>query len=406
MKSRAIVTTVFALIVLAGAGYWLWNRYEAPKGQLPPTAAVTRGDIEETVLATGIVKPVRLVAVGAQASGRITAVDVELGETVKAGDLIAEIDSGTQENALRTAQAALDNARAQLQEKQATLTLNQQALDRYTELFNKNSGTRADYESALADVSVTTAQIAAINAAIVEAEVAVDTAKVNLGYTRITAPSDGTVLAIVSQEGQTVNAAQSAPTIVVLGQLDRMTVRTEISEADITRVSPGLPVTFTVLGDPDTVYRSTLEFIEPAPESVKNDSSFSTTASSAASSGSSSSEAVYYNGVFTVPNDDGKLKTYMTAEVEIVLGTASNVLTIPSSVLGTPDGDGRYTVQVLDEAGNITPAEIEIGLDNRVRAEVKSGLSEGDRIVTGDIAGGGPAGGERGGVRHPPSMGL
>ncbi|WP_180898214.1 efflux RND transporter periplasmic adaptor subunit [Martelella soudanensis] len=394
MKSRTIATIVFVLVVLGGAGYWLWNRYEAPKGQLPATTAVTRGDIEETVLATGIVKPVRLVAVGAQASGRITHVAVKLGETVRQGDLIAEIDSGTQENALRTAQAALDNARAQLQEKQATLKLNQQKLERYTELFNKNTGTRADYESALAEVDVTTAQIAAIRAAIVEAEVAVDTAKVNLGYTRITAPSDGTVLAIVSQEGQTVNATQSAPTIVVLGQLDRMTVRTEISEADITKVSPGMPVTFTVFGDPDTVYRSTLESIEPAPESVKTDSSFSTSSSTS----SSSSEAVYYNGVFTVPNDDGTLKTYMTAEVEIVLGTASNVLTIPSSVLGTPDGDGRYTVQVLDDAGKITPARIEIGLDNRVRVEVKSGLSEGDRIATG----GGDASGDREDTPRPP----
>lgn len=398
MRSRTITVTIFVLVVLGGAGYWLWNRYEAPKGQLPATTAVTRGDIQETVLATGIVKPVHLVAVGAQASGRITNVAVTLGETVRKGDLIAEIDSGTQENALRTAQAALDNARALLQEKQATLTLNQQKLERYTELFNKNTGSRADYESALAEVKVTTAQIAAIMAAIIEAEVAVDNAKVNLGYTRITAPSDGTVLAIVSQEGQTVNAAQSAPTIVVLGQLDRMTVRTEISEADITKVSPGMPVTFTVLGDPDTVYRSTLEFIEPAPESVKNDSSFSASSSTS----SSSSEAVYYNGVFTVPNKDGKLRTYMTAEVEIVLGTASNVLTIPSSVLTMSDGDGRYTVQVMDDAGNVTPVQIETGLDNRVRTEVKSGLSEGDRIVTG----GDLENDDGDGLRHPPAMGL
>ncbi|WP_174803592.1 efflux RND transporter periplasmic adaptor subunit [Martelella limonii] len=400
MKSRTIATTAFALIVLGGAGYWLWSRYEKPKGDLPATAVVTRGDIEETVLATGIVKPVGLVAVGAQASGRITSVAVKLGDKVRQGDLIAEIDSGTQENALRTANAALDNAKAQLQEKQATLTLNRQKLERYTELLRKNTGSRADYESALAEVGVTTAQIAAIQAAIVEAEVAVDTAKVNLGYTRITAPSDGTVLAIVSQEGQTVNALQSAPTIVVLGQLDRMTVRTEISEADITKVSPGMPVSFTVFGDPDTVYRATLETIEPAPESVKNDSSFS----SSSSTSSSSSEAVYYNGVFTVPNDDGKLRTYMTAEVEIVLGTASNVLTIPSSVLTTPDGEGRYTVQVLDGAGEIRPTEIEVGLDNRVRAEVTSGLSEGQRVVTGDIPGNANAAGE--GMRGPPRMGF
>src|SRR3546814_1790453 len=100
--------------------------------------------------------------------------------------------------------------------------------------------------------------IEALEAQIVEAEVAVEIARVDLGYTKITAPIDGTVLAIVTQEGQTVNATQSAPTIIVIGQIDVMTVRAEISEADIVRVRPGQQVYFTILGDPDHRYEATL----------------------------------------------------------------------------------------------------------------------------------------------------
>lgn len=371
------------------------------------TALVTRGDIEETVLATGTLKPARLVAVGAQASGRITSVNVTLGQTVKAGDLIAEIDSVTQQNSLRTAQAALANVKAQLAEKQATLTLNRQTLARQTNNLAQKAVSQADFETATAAVDVTTAQIEALQAQIIEAQVAVETAQANLGYTKITAPIDGTVLSVVSQEGQTVNATQSAPTIVILGQVDNMMVRTEISEADITKVKPGLPVYFTVIGEPAHSYDSALLSIEPAPESIKNDSSFSSASSSTSSSSSSSAStnAIYYNGVFNVPNVDQRLKTYMTAEVHIVLGRVKDALTIPSAALGTADTSGHYAVRVVDKDGSFSERKVEIGLNNKVTAQVKSGLKEGDRVVTGELAtqtstttADGPGG--------PPSMGF
>jgi membrane fusion protein, macrolide-specific efflux system len=234
MKTARKAGALLAVVALAVGGYWLSSQYTRAATPDYITAPVTRGDIEQTVLATGTLKPVRLVAVGAQASGRITAVKVTLGDTVEAGDLIAEIDSVTQTNSLRTAQAALANVKAQRVEKQATLVLNRQSLARQQEMVSKNAASRADFESATAALAVTEAQIEAIDAQIEEAQVAVETAEANLGYTKITAPIEGTVLSIVSQEGQTVNATQSAPTIVILGQLDRMTVRTEISEADVT----------------------------------------------------------------------------------------------------------------------------------------------------------------------------
>lgn len=410
MKTARKTGAFIALAILAAGGFWISSQYSSAATPNVMTAAVTRGDVEQTVLATGTLKPSRLVAVGAQASGRITAVKIALGDVVKAGDLIAEIDSVTQLNSLRTARAALANVKAQRLEKEATLLLNNQSLARQKDMASKNTTSRADLESAAAALAVTEAQIQALDAQIEEAQVAVETAQANLDYTRITAPIAGTVLSIVSQEGQTVNATQSAPTIVILGQLDSMTVRTEISEADITRVQPDLPVYFTVLGEPNKRYEATLASIEPAPESVRSDSSFSSssssTSSSSSSSSTSSSEAIYYNGVFNVPNPDGKLRTYMTAEVHIVLGDAKNVLTIPAAALGAQLADGAYSVRVLADDGKVVDRKVETGLNNKVTVEVRSGLAEHERVVTGEAssqvtttAAGGPGGG-------PPPMGF
>ncbi|MDS1138045.1 efflux RND transporter periplasmic adaptor subunit [Nitratireductor indicus] len=381
-KTTRITLSLIALAAIAIGGYFYWQQRAASQDQTYLTASVTRGDVELTVLASGTLKPVKLVAVGAQVSGRITSVDVELGQTVKAGDRIAEIDSVTQENALRTAQAALANTKAQKQEKEATLALKEQTLERQKQMLAKSAVSRADYDSAVAEVSATKAQIAALDALIVQGEVAIETAEANLGYTRITAPIDGTVLAIVSQEGQTVNASQSAPTIVVLGQLDTMTVRTEISEADIIKVKAGQSLWFTILGEPGKRYEAMLDSIEPAPESITSDRSIVSSSSSSYSSSSSSDEAIYYNGIFNVPNPDGHLRTYMTAEVHIVLGEARNVLTIPASALGGQDSEGRYSVRVLDRDGTVSSRQVEIGLNDRITAEIRSGLEEGDRVIT------------------------
>ncbi|QRG05504.1 efflux RND transporter periplasmic adaptor subunit [Xanthobacter dioxanivorans] len=403
-RRRGLWRWVVMALVLAGGAY-AYVRSTAPDPNAGLSIApVVRGDVEETVLASGTLKPVKLVAVGSQASGRITGLRVVLGQRVKAGDLVAEIDSVTQENALRTARAALANVRAQKAEKEATLLRNEQTFARQKTMVAQKAVSQSDFESAEADVKTTRAQLEALDAQIVEAEIAVETAKANLGYTRITAPTDGTVLAIVAQQGQTVNASQSAPTIVVLGQLDVMTVRAEISEADIVKVRPGLPLWFTILGDPDRRFEGRLDFIEPAPESIKTDSSFTTSSSSSStssSSSSSSSSAIYYIGVFDVPNPEGRLRTYMTAEVHIVLGAAKGVLTVPSTAL-VRAGDG-YAVRVVGADGSLARRRVDVGLNDKVTAEIRSGLNEGDRVVTGEMTTGAATPARRSG---PPPMGL
>ncbi|MBI0177319.1 efflux RND transporter periplasmic adaptor subunit [Bartonella apis] len=380
MKAKKTVTIIIAVIALVVLLIFVHSAFFPTTAPTYMTSKVKKGDIEVSVLANGTIKPHRLVAVGARATGRIVSMKVKPGSIVKQGDLLAEIDPTTQTNDLKSKEAALANYRGKLAEQEAQLVLAKQNMTRQQTMISSHAVSKADFDDADAQVKIRAAQIDQLKAQIVQAEVDVETAKVNLGYTRVTAPSDGTVLATVVQEGQNVNAVQSAPTIVILGDLSVMTVRAEISEADVINVKPGQDLYFNVLGNRTRRYESRLEKIEPAPESIRNDISFNS--SSTASSSSSTSQAIYYNGTFNVPNDDGVLRTYMTAEVHIILGRAEKVLLIPSDALNDVSGT-RAVVNVLDQNGKLEARDIETGLNNKVMVEVVSGLKEGETVVTG-----------------------
>jgi len=169
-----------------------------------------------------------------------------------------------------------------------------------------------------------------------------------------------------------------------------MTIKVEISEADVVRVLPGQKVFFTILGEPDSRYPAVLKSIEPAPESIASESSSN---SSSSSSTSSSSAAIFYMGILDVPNTDGKLRISMTTQVNIILAEAGNVLVIPSAALGNRDKNGLYTVRVETGPDKIEEHRVKIGLNNNVQAEVQEGLREGQRVIIGEqIAGSGATG--------------
>lgn len=373
---------IIALIVIGIAAYVAHHFLAPPPAPEFVTTQVKRGNLEDAVLATGTVKAYKEVTVGSQASGQVKSLKVGLGDVIRKGDLIAEIDSMTQQNTLRTDEAALLNVQAQLQAKQATLKQAELAYERAKKLLDQDAGSREDYETAEATLSTTRAEIAELQAQIVQARITVDTAKVNLGYTRITAPMDGTVVALVTKEGQTVNASQTTPTIITLARLDQVTIKAQISEADITRVKPGQKAYFTILGEPDRRYTTTLRAMEPAPDSYTSDSSTTTSSSSTTTTTSSStSSAIYYDGLLDVPNPDRKLRISMTAQVRIVLAEAQNALIIPAVALGEKTPDGDYMVRVLDDKGMPAPRKVRIGINNTVSAEILGGLAEGDRVV-------------------------
>ncbi len=361
------------------------------------TQAVAYGDVEKSVLATGSLEPYEEVSVGAQVSGQVTKLAVELGQQVHRGELIAEIDSAKQKNDLQTSQAQLNNVRAQKIADEANLVQKQAAFDRQKMLYAADAGSKADYDTAVADLKNAQSGLDAVNAQIASASVAVNTAQVNLGYTRIVAPIDGTVISIVTKQGQTVNSNQSAPTIVVLGELDRMTVKAQISEADVINVKPGMPVYFTILGDPNRKFNATLRSIEPANTAYQPDTGTSTTTTAA---------AIYYNGLFDVDNSDGTLRPSMTANVSIVEQGAKHVLIIPSAALsrrGRGGGSGNSATVMVVAKPDAKPEarKVTTGINDGNNVQILSGLKEGELVVvaqrqasgSGQSAGGPPGGG-------------
>ncbi|MDD0837577.1 efflux RND transporter periplasmic adaptor subunit [Curvibacter sp. HBC61] len=369
------------------------------------TAPVRRADIEDTVLANGTLKAFRQVSVGAQVSGQVRSLKVKLGDTVSKGQLVAEIDSLTQQNTLRNAEAALASAAAQMRSAEATLNQADLALKRQQQMRASEASSQADLEAAAATYKTSLASVEALRAQVEQAKVVVDTARVNLGYTRIASPIDGQVVAVVTEEGTTVNANQSTPTIIIVAKVDTMTVKASISEADVTSVKPGQSVYFTILGEPERRYEATLRTIEPATDSITS-STTSSASSSSSSSSTTSATAIYYNGLFDVPNPDNKLRISMTAMVSIVRGQAQGALTVPVGALSARQADGRYQVKVLDAEGRVVPRPIRVGINNNVMVQVLEGLNEGDRVVLGQALANAdaPKAGPGGGMRPPPGL--
>ena len=423
--SKLIIIAVVAIAIAATA--WYFFKPEPEQNQFI-TADVSRGDIENSVLATGVLEATKMVSVGSQVSGQVKKMYVVLGDQVKQGQLIAQIDSIRQENELKTAEANIKNQQAQLATRQANLAKVEAEYKRQKAMYAQDATSRAELESALASFKTAQADITAVNAQIEQSRLTLSTAKEDLGYTRIVAPMDGTIVAIVTEEGQTVNANQSAPTIVKLAKLDTITVKSEISEADVMKVEEGQTVYFTTLGNSEKKHYATLRQVEPAPNSINTESNSNT---------SSTSSAVYYNALFDVPNEDGKLRIDMTAQVFIILDEAKNVLTIPASAVQTsnrpqrqrgqnpnreagaeqPRGErsreentnnpnrparleltteerqlveqGKASigmVRVLQADGSAKPQSVLIGLNNRVTAQVMRGLKQGDKVVIADGA--------------------
>ncbi len=381
-KGRARWILIGAVVV--AIGYFLFHWLFAQAAPQYLTAKVARATLESTVLATGTLQAIRQVDVGTRVTGQLKSLKAKLGDHVRAGDLLAEIDPVLPENDLRAAQASLANLEAQKRAAAARLRKSRFELERQKGMIGGAATSRRDLESADAQLQADEASIAALDAQIAQGRAQIDIAAANLGYTKITAPIDGEVVAILTQEGQTVVAAQIVPVILKLANLDAMTVKTQISEADVIRVHVDQPVSFTILGDQDKRYFGKLRAVEPAPDNYSNPLAAGTGASSQSSSTSTANVAVFYNALFDVPNPEHFLRIGMTAQVSIQLGDVHNALAIPSAALRNKGKDGRYSIRVLKPGGGVETKQVSIGIDNFIQAEVLEGLSEGEAVITGE----------------------
>ncbi|HEM7879233.1 macrolide transporter subunit MacA [Burkholderia contaminans] len=377
-RRRRIVLATLAIVAIA-AGVTL-KACAPDKHPQYLSAPVSRGDLENAVLATGALQAFRQVDVGAQVSGQLKSLKVRLGDKVTKGQWLAEIDPVISENALRQARASEESLRAQQQSTAAQLTQAELAFKRQQAMLPDDATSRESFEAARATLDVQRATLASLAAQIRSARIQIETAQANLGYTRIVAPIDGEVVAVVTQEGQTVIAQQQAPVILKLADLDTMTVKAQVSEADVIRVRGGQTAYFTILGEPDKRHYGKLRAIEPAPQNYAE-------AQSPLGGGSKPNSAVFYNALFEVPNPEHRLRISMTAQVSIVLSNARNALSIPAAALGEKRKDGTYAVRVLRADGSTETRNVRIGINNNVRVEVLAGLKDGERVVIGDAAG-------------------
>ncbi|RON51640.1 macrolide transporter subunit MacA [Pseudomonas frederiksbergensis] len=369
------IAIVSVLVVVAGLIF-----YSAQSPGKPPeylTATVERGDIENAVLAAGILQGIKQVDVGAQVSGQLKSLKVKLGDKVTKGQWLAEIDPVVLQNALRQSQVNEENLVAKKRATAAQLKDAKATYDRYKKLQPDDAISKQEYETAESNYDVQNANLVSLDAQIKDARIQIETARVNLAYTHIVAPIDGYVVGVVTQEGQTVIAQQLAPILLKLADLDTMTVKAQVSEADVIHITPGQEVYFTILGESEKRYYAKLRGTEPAPQNFLETQASGTT---------KQNTAVFYNGLFDVPNPDHRLRISMTAQVRIVLDKAKDVLTIPVAALGSKNGDGSFPVRVLDAEGQAQMRNVKTGINNNVRAEIKEGLAEGDKVVIGEPA--------------------
>lgn len=364
-RRRLLIGLVLLLAVAAGA-YAVWRTQFAatPAAVQLTTQAVTTGDIEVTVTAAGTLEARTSVEVGAQVSGILESLDVEIGAVVEAGALLAEIDDALYEAALEADRAGYANLEAQLEERQAQLTLARQDLARQQSLRPDNVVSQSTLESAEAALVSAESGVKSIEAQMREAESRLASDEATLGYTKIYAPIAGTIVDRSVVEGQTISANNSAPTLLTIADLSTMTVRAEVSEADIARITPGMEVYFTLLGSETRRWTATVRQVLPTPEV--------------------SDGVVLYPVLFDVANDDGRLMIGMSAQVFFVVASAKDTLLVPSAAVATvrgPNGQGGSVVRVEGADGTVTPRPVEVGITDRVSTEIVSGLSAGEKVV-------------------------
>lgn len=369
---KTIILSMILIIIITLIYFFFFNKEEQISYL---TEKVRIGNIQRTVNTTGEISAKQIVTVGAQASGQIKKLYVSLGQSIKKGDMIADIDSTTQENDLNINKSKLESYKTQLEAKKVALVVAQKKYNREKNLLTKNATSDENLDSARDTLATAKANVADLESLIVQTQISVNTAETNLGYTKIVAPLDGTVVSIPVEEGQTVNANQTTPTIVQVADLKLMEIKMQISEGDITKIKPGMEVIYSILSEPTKTFTGKLDTIDPGLTTLTAGNYTGTT---------DSSTAVYYYGNLVVPNPDGTLRIGMTTQNTIVVSNKDNVLIIPTITLNTKNG--KSYVYVLEKNNTVVEKEVTIGLSDSMNTEIISGLKDGENVISAQMS--------------------
>ena len=370
------------LLILGVGGYFVYDKFFKVKEEEVEfiTKKAKKGSFSKKVDATGEIFATELIDVGAQVSGQIKKLYVKLGDHVKKGDMIASIDSSTQQNSIDNKEAQLAIYKAQLESAKVALNIAKTQFDRENALFSKNATSKQEFESAKNTYSANSAKIKELEAQIKQTNIELSTAKINLGYTKITAPRDGTVVSVQVEEGQTVNANQTTPTIVNIADLSHVNMKMQIAEGDITKIKVGTPVEYSILSEPTKKFQTTVSSIDPGLTTLSDGSYGSSSSSkSSYSSSSSSSSAVYYYAQSIVDNKDGILRIGMTTQNELLIANVEDAIIVPSIGI-KKDENGTFVYLLKD--GKPVKTAVKTGIKDNLDTQIISGINENDEIIT------------------------
>jgi macrolide-specific efflux system membrane fusion protein len=435
-RRRRRLIALFAVVAAVG-GYYYWTTTQVGVEEEAELLIVTieYGDIENAIPATGALQPKEVVPVGAQASGRLEEILVDVGDYVVEDQVLARIDAAEQALRVRSSELSLRSQRNQVAQREDALSTAKRDYDRTLMLHEAGAATDQELERAYTTLLNAQTQLDNLQLQIEQSETSLEQERVQLNYTEITAPMSGTVISLDQKEGATLNTSQSAPTVMQIADLTTLTVETEISEADISAIETGVDVYFTTLGGGDRRWYGNLRQLDPIPQVSNN--------------------VVLYKGRFDVDNTDRDLYPGMTTQVFFVTSQAQNVLTVPIGALTFTESPGEFggqqtrnqggrgasnreelaaqfgrggfgggrgggsrggrggpqggnqggaasgvpslagsialsvprnaTVQLVQDDGSTVVREVVVGATDRVNAEVISGLEQGDRVVAGIV---------------------
>lgn len=369
-RSRRVWLTIAAIAVACAAAY-IWTSRAPELVTRPLLAAAAVGDVEQIVTAAGTLQSGAYVDVGAQVSGQLKKLHARIGQPVAAGELLAEIDARVQVNRVEASRANLRADEAQMSARRAALKLARANIERQQELVRENLTTQENLDNAVNKLAAAESALVELESKIARSKAGLASDEAQLGYSKIFAPTAGTVVSISMTEGQTLNASQHVPTILRIADLDTMTAKADVSEADVGRIAQGTEVYFTTLGGDDRRWYGKVKQIQPTPTVVDN--------------------VVSYPILFDVSNEDRTLLPGMTTQAFFVVAAVRDVLTVPLGAVSFDSGTTsesrprKATVEVMLKDGAIQPRTIDVGMTNRISAEVTSGLAAGEQVVAGII---------------------
>ncbi len=364
IKKRHIITGTIIIVVLASCIIGVTNSKKVHYQTKP----IKRCTITEVVEASGTINPVNTVSVGSTVSGLIKEIYVDYNDVVKKGQILAQIDPANFEATVQQNQAQINNAQANVAKLQAIADFDRQQYIRYKNLYAKNFVAKSELDEKYSTYKSDLAQISAARAQINQYQASLKTAMTNLGYTKIIAPVDGTIISREIDLGSPVAASFQAPELFTIAQdLTKMQIEVSVSEADIGNVQEGQDVTYTIDGYPDMNFKGKVTQVRLSPTTESN--------------------VVTYTVIVDVNNEDLKLKPGMTANVSIITDRSENVLCAPNIALKfTPDINGpKYKNQGIWilEKGKPQRIEIKTGANNDTNTEIISDkINEGTEVIT------------------------